>query len=166
MATFKAFSTLLKITSEATCCCPPCRKISSRFPVLALRGAAVSNEVLATTAALETLQRGGNAADASVAMAAVFQVLQPYAGGVGGDCFCLFYDASKKKVHCIDGSGRSPAALTLELLLSKGFGTSVEARSKGLLATVPGAVKCWFDTIRAFGSGKVTLIMMQLSKNQ
>ncbi|KAG0416472.1 hypothetical protein HPB47_006371, partial [Ixodes persulcatus] len=112
-----------------------------------------------------TLQRGGNAADASVAMAAVFQVLQPYAGGVGGDCFCLFYDASKNKVHCIDGSfvyemvnflgsGRSPAALTLELLLSKGFGTSVEARSKGLLATVPGAVKCWFDTIRAFGSGK------------
>ncbi|CAN8014119.1 unnamed protein product, partial [Ixodes persulcatus] len=131
--------------------------ISSRFPVLALRGAAVSNEVLATTAALETLLRGGNAADASVAMAAVFQVLQPYAGGVGGDCFCLFYDASKKKVHCIDGSGRSPAMLTLELLLSKGFGTSVKARSKGLLATVPGAVKCWFDTVRAFGSGKLSM---------
>ncbi|CAN7938090.1 unnamed protein product, partial [Ixodes hexagonus] len=107
---------------------------------------------------LGILQRGGNAADAFVAMAAVFQVLQPYAGGVGGDCFCLFYDASEKKVYCMDGSGRSPAALTLELLLSKGFGTSVAARSKGLLATVPGAVKCWFDTVRSFGSGKLSMV--------
>lgn len=51
----------------------------------------------------EVLQKGGNAADAAVAAAAALQVLQPYDTGVGGDCFCLFYEASTKSVRCVDG---------------------------------------------------------------
>ena len=35
--------------------------------------------------------------------------------GIGGDAFCLFYEASSKKVTAMLGCGRSPAALTLEV---------------------------------------------------
>ncbi|CAN8002860.1 unnamed protein product, partial [Ixodes hexagonus] len=108
--------------------------------------------------AAEVLQKGGNAADAAVAAAAVLQVLQPYATGVGGDCFCIFYNAADKSVRSIDGSGKSPAELTLELLRSRGFGgKDLPDDTNGLTATVPGAVKGWFDTVELFGSKKVTM---------
>ncbi|EEC11535.1 gamma-glutamyltranspeptidase, putative, partial [Ixodes scapularis] len=106
----------------------------------------------------EVLQKGGNAADAAVAAAPVLQVLQPYATGIGGDCFCIFYNASDKSVRSIDGSGKSPAQLTLELLRSRGFDEKhLPDDNSGLTATVPGAVKGWFDTVENFGSKKVTM---------
>ncbi|XP_075534432.1 glutathione hydrolase-like YwrD proenzyme isoform X1 [Dermacentor variabilis] len=122
---------------------------SRRSPVLSLGGGASTDDPLATAAAIEVLNRGGNAADAAVAAAAALQVLKPYATGVGGDCFALFYDAQTRAVRCIDGSGRSPAALTRELF--------VAGVNSGMEATVPGAVKGWFDTLRHCGSGQVSM---------
>lgn len=40
--------------------------------------------------------------------------------GIGGDAFCLYYDAKSKKVGSINGSGRAPKALTLEYLRKQG----------------------------------------------
>ncbi|CAN8030469.1 unnamed protein product [Ixodes persulcatus] len=132
---------------------------SRRSPVLGSKAGASTDQPLASAAAIEVLQKGGNAADAAVAAAAVLQVLQPYATGIGGDCFCIFYNASDKSVRSIDGSGKSPAQLTLELLRSKGFGEKhLPDDSSGLTATVPGAVKGWFDTVKIFGSKKVHML--------
>ncbi|KAL1447192.1 hypothetical protein MTO96_028614 [Rhipicephalus appendiculatus] len=88
-------------------------------------------------------------------MAACAQVLQPYSTGVGGDCFALHYDAGTKEVRCVDGCGRSPAALTLELVQSRSaLDWTRERCMRGLQATVPGAVKAWFYIADRFGSGK------------
>ncbi|KAM7296897.1 hypothetical protein ISCGN_022052 [Ixodes scapularis] len=76
---------------------------SRRSPVLGSKAGASTDQPLASAAAIEVLQKGGNAADAAVAAAAVLQVLQPYATGIGGDCFCIFYNASDKSVRSIDG---------------------------------------------------------------
>ncbi|KAJ1997261.1 hypothetical protein H4R26_005895, partial [Coemansia thaxteri] len=131
---------------------------SRRSTVYGTRYMVASTQPLASQAGVEILEKGGNAADAAVAVAAALGVTEPFSTGVGGDCFCLFYNAKDKTVRGLNGSGRAPAALTIERLASE-FGISgdeVPARSVHA-ATVPGAAAGWVDTVERFGSGKVAL---------
>ncbi|GAH65883.1 unnamed protein product, partial [marine sediment metagenome] len=75
-----------------------------------------SSQPLASEIGLRVLQQGGNAADAAVAVAATLNLTEPTSTGIGGDCFCLFYDNQKKKVFGLNASGRAPADLNIEKL--------------------------------------------------
>ncbi|KAG9287695.1 hypothetical protein G9A89_004098 [Geosiphon pyriformis] len=118
-----------------------------------------SSQPLACQAGIEILRKGGNAADAAIATAAALNVTEPSSTGIGGDCFCLFYDAKKKRVRGLNGSGRSPAALTLSHVRDV---LKIKERQIPFLninaATVPGAAAGWVDTIKIFGSGKLSLL--------
>jgi gamma-glutamyltranspeptidase/glutathione hydrolase len=76
-------------------------------------------------------------------MAAALNVTEPCSTGIGGDAFALYFDATTKKVSCLMGNGASPAAISLELLKSKGIGKGPDQKAlnkfSGLCATVPGA---------------------------
>ena len=76
---------------------------SRRSLVLCRNGCVACSQPLAADVGLDVLKRGGNAADAAVAVAAALNVTEPCSTGVGGDCFCLFYDARSKKVQGING---------------------------------------------------------------
>ncbi len=86
---------------------------------------------------------------------------EPCSTGIGGDMFCLYYDAATKKVSAMNGSGRSGAKCSLEPIradlgipegeVGKIPMTSVQA------VTVPGAAAGWVDTVERFGSGKLSL---------
>src|SRR5258705_13739489 len=89
---------------------------SYRSPVVSRRGMVACSQPLASQAGLSILMKGGNAADAAVAMAAALNVTEPASTGLGGDCFALFYDAKTKKISALNGSGRAPAGLSIELL--------------------------------------------------
>jgi gamma-glutamyltranspeptidase/glutathione hydrolase len=117
-----------------------------------------SSQPLASEAGMRILQRGGNAADAAVTVAAVLNVTEPTSTGIGGDCFCLFFDASSSSVKGINGSGRAPAGMTLEGLAERGVEGSMPPLSIHTI-TVPGAAAGWIDTLERFGSMEVGNIL-------
>src|SRR6188474_1364689 len=94
---------------------------SRRSPVYSRRGMVSTSQPLATAAGIEILSKGGNAADAAVAAAAALNVTEPTSTGIGGDMFALYYDAGTKQVTALNGSGRAPAALTLDRLKKEGL---------------------------------------------
>jgi gamma-glutamyltranspeptidase / glutathione hydrolase len=75
--------------------------------------------------------------------------------------FCLYYEAATRKVHSLNGSGRSPKNTTLEQLrkelgLNDGQMATIPLTSVHA-ATIPGAAAGWCDTVEKFGSGKLSL---------
>ena len=116
---------------------------------------------LAAQAGQRILRAGGNAADAAVAVAAALNTTEPSSTGIGGDMFCLFYNADTKKVHALNGSGRASANASLEgirkdLGLESGQVAPIPMTSVHAI-TVPGAPAGWVDTIEKFGSGKLSM---------
>src|SRR5512133_3681665 len=98
---------------------------SRRSPVMGRGGMVAASQPLAVAAGLKTLARGGNAVDAAVATAAALNVTEPTSTGLGGDAFALYYEAATRRVYALNGSGRAPAALTLERLQQEGFGQNL-----------------------------------------
>ena len=93
---------------------------SRRSPVLAQNGMCATSQPLAAQVGLQTLVNGGNAVDAAVACAAVLNVVEPISTGVGGDMFALIWDAKKKKMYALNGSGAAPLSSSIDELLSQG----------------------------------------------
>jgi gamma-glutamyltranspeptidase/glutathione hydrolase len=126
---------------------------SYRSPVLARRGLVASSQPLASQAGLAILMQGGNAADAAVAMAAALNVTEPTSTGIGGDCFALYYHAGTGRVTALNGSGRAPAALTLDLVERQALNHGGELPPyHAHTVTVPGACAGWCDLIIRDGS--------------
>ncbi|TFY63445.1 hypothetical protein EVJ58_g3262 [Rhodofomes roseus] len=133
------------------------RFASRRSQVYATKGMVAASQPLAVEAGLEILRKGGNAADAAVAVSAALNVSEPSCCGIGGDAFCLFYDAQKKTVQAMNGSGRAPAKLSIEYMRERGVtGRSIPVTDLNSV-TVPGAAAAWVDTVEKFGSGTVTM---------
>src|SRR5215216_4160696 len=126
---------------------------SRRSPVYSHNGIVATSQPLATAAGLEMLAKGGHAADAAVAAGAALNVTEPSSTGIGGDMFALYYSADTKRVTALNGSGRAPAALTLDRLKNEGFsGPRGVPSFHAHTVTVPGACAGWFDLIEKHGS--------------
>lgn len=133
---------------------------SRRSSVLGTQGMVACSQPLAASAGTQILEAGGNAADAAVAVAAALAVTEPSSTGIGGDVFCLFYSAKDKAVRALNGSGRSPAGLTLDRLLALGpewHDRTTIPETSAHSVTVPGAAAAWYDVVQVFGGGHVNL---------
>ena len=131
---------------------------SRRSPVYGTHGMVSSSQPLASMAGVEILKQGGNAADAAVAVAAALNITEPCSTGIGGDVFCLFFDARSRKVKGINASGRAPSALNIEYLADQGITGHLPVRSPHTV-TVPGAAAGWVDTIEHFGTMTVAEVL-------
>lgn len=90
-----------------------------------------TSQPLATRAGLRALERGGNAADAALAAAAVLCVAEPMSTGIGGDCFAQVWRDGG--LEGLDAAGPAPASADPAPVEETG------PRS----VTVPGAVAGW-----------------------
>ncbi len=123
---------------------------SRRSMIVGRRGMVATSNPLASQAGLAILRAGGNAADAAITAAAVLNVTESASTGIGGDCFALYYDAKTRAVTSLNGSGRSPAALSADLLRSRGM-SDIPIRSPHAIS-VPGAAAGWEDLLQRHGT--------------
>ncbi|KAJ9499405.1 hypothetical protein H2202_004988 [Exophiala xenobiotica] len=138
---------------------PPFVQFASRRSVVhSTKGMVACTQPLAAEAGQRVLKMGGNAASNRVLAAAALNMTEPSSTGIGGDMFCLYFDSKTKKVHALNGSGRSPQNATIEQVRKELGQISGNIPTHSALAvTVPGAAAGWVDTIEKFGSGKVTM---------
>ncbi|KAL7570824.1 hypothetical protein ACA910_018894 [Epithemia clementina (nom. ined.)] len=149
---------------------PPLRFTSRRSPVLCSSACVATSQPAASAIGYDILKfKGGNAADAAIAIAAALAVTEPCSTGLGGDMFSLWYDHDTKSVSCINGSGKSPQALTWNVVQQACGGTAKNNKKKNdggidaasfcdsaLAVTVPGAAQGWYDLYQRHGSGRLS----------
>ncbi len=124
-----------------------------RSIVRAEHGMVASSQPLASQVGLEVLKRGGNAVDASIAMAAVLNVTEPMMTGIGGDMFALVYWSKTGELKGLNASGRAPRALNLDYFKKKGIAAMPDSGMEPI--TVPGAFDGWVTMIEKYGTMKM-----------
>jgi gamma-glutamyltranspeptidase / glutathione hydrolase len=114
-------------------------------------GGAATVDTLGTRAAIETLERGGNAVDAAVAAAGVLGVVEPFSCGIGGGGFMVIR-TRKGEITTIDGRELSPRAMRPDSFMEGGRALAFnDARYSGLSAGVPGTVAGWDRALDRYG---------------
>ncbi len=127
-------------------------RIGAAFRPVALgrEGMVASAHPLATLAGLDVLRAGGTAADAAVATNAVLAVTQPQDCGLGGDLFCLYWEAATRRLHFLNGAGRSGSRAGLDELRRRSM-TTLPRRGPATVS-VPGCVRAWAMLFQRFGT--------------
>ncbi|MRJ76595.1 gamma-glutamyltransferase [Aeromicrobium sp. SMF47] len=121
------------------------------------RGGAVSSvDANVSRIGVEVLRKGGNAADAAVAMASALGVAEPYSAGIGGGGYFVYYDAKRKKVSTIDGRETAPAGIKPDAFVDPATGKpytfTPDLVSSGVAVGVPGTVATWQSALDRFGT--------------
>jgi gamma-glutamyltranspeptidase/glutathione hydrolase len=115
-------------------------------------GVVASSQSLAVQAGVDILKRGGTAADAAVATAAMLNLVEPISAGLGGDMFAIYYSAKDNKLSGINASGWAPRAWTPSYFNALGYNAQTGMPQEGVNSvTVPGAVDGWCRLLQRFG---------------
>jgi len=102
--------------------------------------AIASAHPLATAAGHEMLERGGNAFDAAVAVAAMLAVVEPFSSGLGGGGFWLLHRARDAGQVMVDARETAPARVTRSMYVDEvGRPVGRATREGGSAAAIPGA---------------------------
>jgi gamma-glutamyltranspeptidase / glutathione hydrolase len=130
---------------------PAGASFASRSAALGRSGAAGTSHPLATLTAIETLKRGGCAADAAIAAAACLGFLEPTGSGLGGDCYVLLWDPRRAKLTGLAGAGRSPRSLELDTVRARARSGVIPAYG-AISVSTPGALDAWWTLHRRHGA--------------
>jgi gamma-glutamyltranspeptidase/glutathione hydrolase len=113
------------------------------------RGAAATVNPIATRAALDAFNKGGNAIDAAVAAAMTLGVVDGHNSGIGGGCFAVVRWANGK-IEAIDGREMAPAAAFRDMYLEDGKYNPSLSKTGALAVGIPGSVAA-YDYLQTLG---------------
>ena len=106
----------------------------------ACEGMVVTAHPLATAAALQVLQEGGNAFDAAVTAEFTLAVVLPVAGNIGGGGFALLH-TQEGELLSLDYREQAPASISSALFMDEHGKVSTKKSTEGALAAgIPGTV--------------------------
>jgi gamma-glutamyltranspeptidase/glutathione hydrolase len=101
------------------------------------RGAVATVHPLASQAAIDAFERGGNAIDAAVAASIMLSVVDGHNSGLGGGCLALVRRGDGQ-VLALDGRERAPQAATPDMFFRNGQPDPQLSQVGPLAAGVPG----------------------------
>ncbi len=113
----------------------------------------------ASQAALEMLDRGGNAVDAAVAAAFAAGVVGPYHNGIGGGGLALVYQAATRTTLALDFREVAPAGASRDMYLRNGKVESGLATDGALAVAVPAAAQGYLALLARAGSLKASVVL-------
>lgn len=122
-------------------------------PAVSNSGMVVSQHYLATEVGKTILDQGGNAIDASVAVAFALAVVLPRAGNIGGGGFLVLHNAQENKNYALDYREMAPAAADRDMYLNEDGSVNKSTSRLGYLAGgIPGTVAGMWEAHQKFGS--------------
>jgi gamma-glutamyltranspeptidase / glutathione hydrolase len=119
----------------------PCVLTAASATATARHGMVAAAHPLAAEAGVEVLKAGGNALDAAIATAFTLDVVEPYASGMGGGGFLVYFNAATGEVSAYDYRETAPAGLTDDVARSGNRYRRNELRYGGLSVAVPGMLR-------------------------
>jgi len=122
---------------------------STRMTLMGTRHMISAGHYLAAHAGFEILEAGGNAVDAGVAAGVAIGVLQTDKVNFGGVAPQIIYTAKTRKVHCIDGLGVWPKAITPDYFMKYHGGKIPPGVER---CVVPAAPDAWITALAYFGT--------------
>ncbi|MBI3937444.1 MAG: gamma-glutamyltransferase family protein [Betaproteobacteria bacterium] len=123
--------------------------VSSRTTIMGTRHVISAGHYLAAHAGFQILEAGGNAVDAGVAAGIAIGVLQTDKVNFGGVALQIIYTAKNRKVHCIDGLGVWPKAVTPDYFMQRHGGKIPVGVER---CVVPAAPDAWITALERFGT--------------
>src|SRR4029450_111639 len=134
------------------------KNFATRSEVLARHGMVCTSVPAATEVGIDILKHGGSVVDAAIAANATPGFREPVSNGIGGDLFAIVYSAKENKLYGINGSGRSPLALSYDQMKSELAKMHRETIPPvGVLPiSVPVTVDTWGELHKRFGKLKLS----------
>ena len=122
-------------------------------PEVNRNGMVVTQHYLATDVGAKILKDGGNAYDASIAVAFALAVVLPRAGNIGGGGFMVMYDKEANENFSIDYREMAPKLASKDMFLNDDGSVNKKRAREGILSIgVPGTVYGMWEVHEKFGS--------------
>jgi gamma-glutamyltranspeptidase/glutathione hydrolase len=131
--------------------------LPSTSTVFASQSMVCTIDQLASAAALDILNRGGNAVDGAIAANAVLAVTSQHMNGLGGDLWALVHEPGQS-VQALNASGRAGSGADPQRLRDEGH-TVMPYRGSVTSSPVPGVVDGWLALQERYGSMEMDVLL-------